>query len=106
MHVREILHHLRCLQVDVTVVAEPGGTARLSPFANPLLATAGSGDVLAGIVAGYLAQGLASFDAAALAVYLHAAVGESLRAKYGKSGLLASELASHLPAVIREIAEP
>ena len=88
-----------------TVVAEPGGNARISPFANPLLATAGSGDVLAGMVAGYLAQGLKSFDAACLGVYLHAAVGEALRTEYGDAGLLAGELAARLPGVVREIRE-
>ena len=88
-----------------TVVADTEGRARISPFANPLLATAGSGDVLAGMVAGYLAQGLAPFDAAALGVYLHAAVGEALRSEYGVSGLLAGEIAARLPRVVREIVE-
>ncbi len=89
-----------------TVVADSAGQARISPFANPLLATAGSGDVLAGMIAGYLAQGLEGFDAASLGVYLHAAVGEALRADYGESGLLAGEIAARLPGVVREVATP
>ena len=89
-----------------TVVADGEGRARISPFANPLLATAGSGDVLAGMIAGYLGQGLSAFDAASLGVYLHAAVGEAMRAQYGASGLLAGEIAARLPGVVREVAAP
>ena len=88
-----------------TVVADAEGRARISPFANPLLATAGSGDVLAGMIAAYLGQGLGAFDAASLGVYLHAAVGEALRTEYGDSGLLAGEIASRLPKVVRELGE-
>jgi NAD(P)H-hydrate epimerase len=69
-----------------------------------LLATAGSGDVLAGMIAGYLAQGLAPFDAASLGVYLHAATGEALREEMGTSGLLAGEIATRLPRVVKDLA--
>jgi NAD(P)H-hydrate epimerase len=86
-----------------TVVAHTDGRTRLSPFANPLLATAGSGDVLAGIIGAYLAQGLEPFEAASLGVYAHAAVGEMLRAEMGESGLLAGELATYLPRTIKDI---
>jgi len=86
-----------------SVIAAPDGRAALSPFANPLLATAGSGDVLAGMIAAYLAQGLAPFEAACLGVYLHAATGESLREQCGSAGLLAGELAGRLPVVAKEI---
>lgn len=86
-----------------TVVAAPDGRAALSPFANPLLATAGCGDVLAGMIGAYLAQGLEPYDAARLGVYLHAAAGESLREEYGEAGLLAGEVATRLPRVVREM---
>ena len=88
-----------------TAVADAEGRARISPFANPLLATAGSGDVLAGMIAAYLGQGLGAFEAASLGVYLHAAVGEALRTEYGDGGLLAGEIASRLPKVVRELGE-
>ncbi len=88
-----------------TVVAHAEGQARISPFANPLLATAGSGDVLAGMIGAYLGQGLGAFEAASLGVYLHAAVGEALRTEYGDGGLLAGEIASRLPKVVRELGE-
>ncbi len=87
-----------------TVVAQPGGETRLSPFANPLLATAGSGDVLAGMIGAYLAQGLEPFAAASLGVYMHGAVGEALRTEMGDSGLLAGDIAANLPRVVRDIA--
>ena len=89
-----------------SVIAGPDGRAALSPFANPLLATAGSGDILAGMIGAYLAQGLAPFEAACLGVYLHGAAGESLREQYGASGLLAGELAERLPRVVKEITAP
>ncbi len=86
-----------------TVVAGPGAEARLSPFANPLLASAGTGDVLAGIIGGLLAQGLRTFEAASVGVYLHGAAAEAARAEFGDAGMLASELAARLPSVIREL---
>jgi NAD(P)H-hydrate epimerase len=89
-----------------SVVASADGRASLSPFANPLLATAGSGDVLAGMIGALLAQGLAPFEAACLGTYLHGAVGESLREEYGESGLLAGELAGRLPRVMKELRAP
>jgi NAD(P)H-hydrate epimerase len=89
-----------------SVIAAADGRTSLSPFANPLLATAGSGDVLSGIIAGYLAQGVASFEAACLGVYLHAATGEFLREQYGAAGLLAGELADRLPGVVKDVAAP
>lgn len=106
---KEAAHRFGCtviLKGAHSVVASPDGRARLSPFANPLLATAGTGDVLAGMVGGYLAQGLEPFEAASVGVYLHAAVGEALREQYGDAGLLASELAARLPSVVRELAAP
>jgi NAD(P)H-hydrate epimerase len=86
-----------------TVVAAPDGRTGLSPYANPLLATAGSGDVLAGMIGAYLGQGLAPFEAACLGVYLHAATGESMREEYGDAGLLAGELATSLPKIVRQV---
>lgn len=89
-----------------SVVAAVDGRTSLSPFANPLLATAGSGDVLAGMIGGYMAQGVAPFEAACLGVYLHGATGEMLREEYGNSGLLAGEIAARLPRVAKDVATP
>jgi NAD(P)H-hydrate epimerase len=89
-----------------SVIAAADGRTSLSPWANPLLATAGSGDVLAGIIAGYLAQGAEPFEAACLGVYLHGAAGEVLREDYGEAGLLAGEIAARLPRVVKDVAAP
>ncbi len=74
-----------------TVIAGAEGV-KLSPFANAALATAGTGDVLAGTIAGLLAQDVERFTAASLGVYLHGAAAELYADDYGSSGLLASEL--------------
>lgn len=76
-----------------TVVAAPDGRVSVSPFAHPILATAGTGDVLAGVIGGLLAQGLAPFDAARLGVYLHGLAGILLaRQVESDRGALASDL--------------
>ncbi len=85
-----------------TVVAAPDGPCRISPFANPGLASAGTGDVLAGAIAGLLAQGLSLFDAASLGVYLHGQAGEIVRNNLGDAGMTASDLLPALPLAIKE----
>ncbi|MEO8284853.1 MAG: NAD(P)H-hydrate dehydratase [Chloroflexota bacterium] len=75
-----------------TVIASPDGRVFLSPFSNPALATAGTGDVLAGAITGLVAQGLSPLDAACAGVYLHGVAGEMLRDEYGVAGGLAGDL--------------
>ena len=86
-----------------TVVASADGSAMLSPFANPALASAGTGDVLAGAVTGLLAQGLDLRSAAALGVYLHGAAAELVSEDLGDAGLLAGDLLPALPRAIRNV---
>ena len=86
-----------------TVIAAPGGRVALSPFANPALATAGSGDVLAGIIGGLLAQGMERYEAAVAGVYLHGAAAERWSAANGSSGMLASDLLTLLPRVMQVV---
>ena len=86
-----------------TVVAYPHGRSRLSPFANPAMATAGTGDVLAGTITGLLAQGVEPEDAAALGVYLHGMAGERVRSQIGDAGMLAGDLLPELPRAIRDL---
>jgi len=88
-----------------TVVANPDGQCRISPIANPGLASAGTGDVLSGAIAGLVAQGLSLFDAAALGVYLHAEAGEMVRAELGDAGMVATDLLPVLPRVIKQLKE-
>jgi NAD(P)H-hydrate epimerase len=83
-----------------TVIAEPGGRALINANAPPELATAGSGDVLAGFVLGLVAQGLPAFEAAAAATWLHGAAA----AAFGP-GLIAEDIAEALPGVWRGLAE-
>jgi len=68
------------------------------------LGTSGSGDVLAGAVAGVLARGVEPFEAACWATYLHAAAGDRLAARVGRLGFLARELVDELPLVLTELA--
>ena len=80
-----------------TIIAEPGGYMRINWQANPALATAGTGDVLAGIIAGLLAQHVAPFDAASAAVHLHTAAAGLVSLEIGQAGLLASDLLPKIP---------
>ncbi len=88
-----------------TVVAAPDGRIRVSPFANAGLASAGTGDVLAGAIAGMAAQGLSLFDAAVCGVYIHGLSGEMVKAELGNAGMIASDLLPVLPKAIRQLKE-
>jgi hydroxyethylthiazole kinase-like uncharacterized protein yjeF len=86
-----------------TVVASPEGKVKMSSIANPGLASAGTGDVLTGAIAGLVAQGQSLFDAAACGVYLHAEAGEMVSARLGDAGMIASDLLPELPQVIKRV---
>jgi NAD(P)H-hydrate epimerase len=86
-----------------TIVAAPDGRTVINPTANPGLASAGTGDVLAGAIAGLVAQGLSLFDAAVAGVFLHSQAGELVRKDLGDAGMLASDLLPVLPVVISRL---
>jgi NAD(P)H-hydrate epimerase len=86
-----------------TVIAAPDGRVMVLPFANPALAKAGSGDVLAGLIVGFRAQGLAAFEAAIAGAYLHGLTGELARENLGAAASIAGDLINFLPLALREL---
>jgi hydroxyethylthiazole kinase-like uncharacterized protein yjeF len=84
-----------------TVIAAPDGRAVVNTTGTPFLATAGAGDVLAGLVAALIAQGMAAFEAAAAAAWIHGRAGEA----FGP-GLTADDLPDILAHVLNELAPP
>jgi hydroxyethylthiazole kinase-like uncharacterized protein yjeF len=87
------------LKGDDTLIAHPSGRVAVSPGGSPALATAGTGDVLTGVIAALLSQGLDPFTAAAAGVWLHAAAGrEAARRQGAPEGVIASDVIAALPA--------
>jgi ADP-dependent NAD(P)H-hydrate dehydratase / NAD(P)H-hydrate epimerase len=86
-----------------TVVASPDGSAAICPTGNPGMASGGTGDVLAGIIGGLLAQGLAPHGAATLGVFAHGAAGDAVAAAHGEIGLLARDLLAELPPTLARL---
>jgi len=86
-----------------TVVASPGGEVLRSTVASPALATAGSGDVLAGVVGAFLAGGAEPFVAAACGVAVHGAAGQLAEGRIGRTGVIARDIAALLPEAIEKL---
>ena len=86
-----------------TVTATPDGEACINSSGNPGMATAGSGDVLTGIISAFLAQGLSPADASALGVYIHGYAGDIVADKKGQRSMVASDIIHELPRVFRSI---
>lgn len=86
-----------------TVVASSVGESWMNAVDHPCLAVAGTGDVLAGILVSFLAQGLPVMDACKLAVYIHGKAGVNLGEKIGTRGVLATDLLPEIPHVIHEL---
>jgi NAD(P)H-hydrate epimerase len=87
-----------------TVIATAHGKVFINPTGNPGMASGGMGDVLAGIIAALLAQGLSAEDAMKLGVYLHGYVGDRVAESKGPIGLLASDIVEGLPKALAEFA--
>src|SRR5207249_465017 len=85
-----------------TVVTD-GKRGYVNITGNPGMATGGSGDVLAGLIAALIAQGLEAFAAAQLGVFLHGAAGDLAAAELGEVGLIASDLLGYLPRAFRSL---
>lgn len=84
-----------------TVIARPDGLLAVCPTGNPGMATAGTGDVLTGMVAGLLAQGIPAWEAACAATYLHGFAGDLAAKKLGEAGMIAGDLLAHIPYAIQ-----
>lgn len=90
------------LKGNKTVVANARGEVYVNITGNPGMATAGSGDVLCGIIAGLIAQGLKPADAACVGVYLHGLSGDAAAHMKGERGIIAGDLINCLPAVLKQ----
>ncbi len=89
-----------------TVIAAPDGRARISEAATSALAHAGTGDVLAGLVAGFAAQGMEAFEAACAAVWVHTEAARQVSSAYGEASTLASDLVRALPEARKALEPP
>ena len=88
-----------------TVVAGPDGRCYINNTGNPGMATAGSGDVLAGMLAAFIGQGLDCFTAAKFAVYLHGLAGDMAAAEKTKISLIAGDIIDKIPQAIKSISK-
>ncbi|MGA6827177.1 NAD(P)H-hydrate dehydratase [Nitrospira sp. NS4] len=86
-----------------TVIARPDGLVAICPTGNPGMATAGTGDVLTGMMAGLLAQGLTSWDAACAATYLHGLAGDLAAEVNGQAGMIAGDVIEQIPHALNTL---
>jgi NAD(P)H-hydrate epimerase len=89
------------LKGDDTIVAEPQGRVAISRGGTPALATAGTGDVLSGVIGALLAKRINPFAAACAAVFVHAAAGRLAAQQIGPEGVIASDVIARLPAALQ-----
>lgn len=91
------------LKTHNTVVCSPNGEIYENTTGNNSMAKAGSGDVLAGMIAGFIAQGMNSFDCASLAVYLHGLSGDIAKEELTEYSVMAEDLISYIPFAIKHL---
>jgi ADP-dependent NAD(P)H-hydrate dehydratase / NAD(P)H-hydrate epimerase len=100
---RQVAHRDQVVVVlkgAATIVVAPDGRAAIVPTGNPGMATGGTGDVLAGVIGGLLAQRLDPFDAACLGAYVHGLAGDRVAVRQGEVGMLARDLLDELPLAL------
>jgi hydroxyethylthiazole kinase-like uncharacterized protein yjeF len=99
----EIFKIIVVLKGDNTVIAHPDGRVSINSTGNPGMASAGSGDVLTGIISALISQGLSVWDAARLGVYLHGLAGDLGAKTLGPHCLIASDIINHLPDAFLQV---
>ena len=103
---RQITQKYNCITVlktHRTIICDKDLTIHINQHGNSALAKAGTGDVLAGVITGLLAQGVCGFEAAKLGVYLHSRAGEIASQDLTEYSVLASDVIKYLPQAIKEI---
>ena len=106
---REFARRHRChlvLKGYRSLVATPEGQVHVNPTGNPGMATGGSGDVLTGLLVGFLAQGIDVTAAVKLAVYLHGLAGDLASAEVGQAPLIARDILQHFPSALQSLKPP
>jgi NAD(P)H-hydrate epimerase len=105
-HARDAAKRSGCVIVlkgAPTVSAEPSGRVVVNATGNPGMATIGSGDVLTGVIASLIAQGVPAADAGWAGAYLHGLAGDLARERYGARGMLASDILAAVPAALEAV---
>lgn len=85
------------------MIARPDGMVAICPSGNPGMATAGTGDVLTGMIVGLLAQGVAPWEAACAATYVHGLAGDLAAETMGQTSLIARDVIDHIPYALTNI---
>lgn len=96
-------NNLICVLKGAATAVSDGSTVIINNAGNSGMATAGSGDVLTGVIASLLAQGMTRFSAASLGVYIHALAGDAAKEALGEHAVMASDIADNAEAVIKKI---
>lgn len=102
-YISEKYNIITVLKGHKTIVTSPGGESYINTTGNPGMATAGSGDVLTGIIASLLGQGLGPYDAGKLGVYLHGLAGDIVKDEIGEYGIIARDIIEAIPHGIMKI---
>ncbi|MBI3306865.1 MAG: NAD(P)H-hydrate dehydratase [Candidatus Omnitrophica bacterium] len=89
-----------------TVIADPSGRMTVNPTGNPGMATGGTGDILTGIIAAFIGQGLSLYDSARFGVFFHGLAGDLAAKKIGQTSLIAGDILNYLPPAFRQILQP
>lgn len=91
------------LKGNKTVIADPKGNSIINPTGNPGMASGGIGDVLTGMIAGFIGQGMSLFDAAVAGVFLHGLAGDMAAGEKGQRGMIASDLVEKISNALQKV---